>query len=193
MKNTRFFTLIEVLAAITIILILSLIGYGSYSYATNAAKTARSQALLKNFEAGVESFNGKRSYYPQSTDGTFNAVVVTLGDDNTVAKINFGVTELEDSASDPIKKELFNSFAKAVDLESLKQNRDSDGRLTDAWGGVIYYRAPGVFQPGSFDLISAGPDGKFSSDNADTPVGITDVGKYRDGNGEHLCDDLFNF
>ena len=194
MKNTRFFTLIEVLAAMAIIMILSLIGYGSYSYATNAAKTAGSAALMKNLEAGVESFYNKYGYYPQSTAGDkFNAVVVTIGDDNTVAKINFGVTELADSASDPIKKALFDAFAKAVDLENLKQNRDDTGRLTDAWGGVIYYAAPGMFKTGSFDLISAGPDGKFSSDDADTPVGITDVGKYRDGSGEHLCDDLFDF
>ena len=71
--------------------------------------------------------------------------------------------------------------------------RDVDGKLTDAWGVVIYYRAPGVFNPASYDLVSAGPDGKFSSDNADTPVNITDVSKYRNSAGEHICDDLFNF
>ena len=58
---------------------------------------------------------------------------------------------------------------------------------------MIYYRAPGVFNPASYDLVSAGPDGKFSSDNADTPVDITDVSKYRNSAGEHICDDLFNF
>ena len=194
MKNTRFFTLIEVLAVMAIIAILGLIGFGSYSYATNAAKTARSEALLKNFEAGLVSFYSQRGYYPQSAaGGEFNAVTMTLGADNTVGTVDFGGTVLEDSDTDPIKKELFNSFAKAVDLEQFRQNRDNTGRLTDAWGGVIYYRAPGVFKTGSFDLISAGPDGKFSSDNADTPVGITDVSKYRDADGGHLCDDLFNF
>ena len=189
MKTMRFFTLIEILAVITIIVILSLIGYGSYSYATNAVKTARSQALLKNLEAGLESFYTKNGYYPASTAGSFNAIVVTLGTDNTVGKINFGVTELDDNAS----KELFDSFAKAVDLEALKQNRDSSGRLTDAWGGVIYYRAPGVFKSGKYDLISAGPDGTFSSDNASDPNTVTDLGKYHDADGNPLCDDLFNF
>ena len=194
MKNARLFTLIEILVTFAIIAILSLIGYGSYSYATNAVKTARSEALLKNLQSGLESFYNNHSYYPQSAaDGKLNAVVVTLGTDNTVYKINFGVTELEDSPSDPVKKKQFNSFAKAVDLETLKQNRDSSGRLTDAWGVVIYYRAPGVFNPASYDLVSAGPDGKFSSDNADTPVDITDVSKYRNAAGEHICDDLFNF
>ena len=191
MKNLRFFTLIEVLAVMAIIAILSLIGYGSYTYTTNAVKTSRSQALLKNLESGLESFYGKRGYYPQSTAGSFNAIVVTLGADNTVGKISFGVTELDDDASDPVKKELFDSFAKGVDLETLKQNRDGDGRLTDAWGGVIYYRAPGVFKSSKYDLISAGPDGTFSSDNAATPV--DDATKYRNAAGESICDDLFNF
>ena len=191
MKNMRFFTLIEVLAVMAIIAILSLIGYGSYTYATNAVKTSRSQVLLKNLESGLESFYNKRGYYPQSTAGSFNAIVVTLGPDNTVGKINFGVTELDDNASDPVKKELFDSFAKGVDLETLKQNRDGDGKLTDAWGGVIYYRGPGVFKSGKYDLVSAGPDGTFSSDNAETPV--DDVTKYRNASGEPLCDDLFNF
>ena len=194
MKNTRFFTLIEVLATMGIIVILSLIGYGSYSYATNAAKTARSEALLKQLEAGLESFCNKHNYYPSSADGKFNAVKITLGADKTVSKIDFGgEPKLEDDAGDPVKKELFNSFAKAVDLESLKQNCAPDGSLTDAWGGVIYYRAPGVFKTGGYDLVSAGPDGKFSGDNADTPVDITDVSKYRSTDGKAVCDDLFNF
>ena len=193
MKNVRFFTLIEILVTIAIISILSLIGYGSYTYATNAAKTARSEALLKNLQSGLESFYNKTGFYPSSTGGDFNAIVITLGADKTVYKINFGVAELEDSASDPVKKALFDSFAKSVDLEALKQNRDGSGRLTDAWGVVIYYRGPGVFNRSGCDLVAAGPDGKFSTDNVDTPAGITDLAKFRNADGKPICDDLGNF
>lgn len=193
MKNTRFFTLIEVLVVIVIIVILGLIGYGSYTYAKNAAKTARSEALFKNLQAGLESFYNKTSYYPSSTGGDFNAIVITLGADKTVGKISFGVTEIEDNTSDPVKQALFDSFAKAVDLEQLRQCTSASGELTDAWGAPVYYRAPGVFNQTGYDLVAAGPDGKFSSGNADTPVGITDLGKFRNAAGEHLCDDLFNF
>ena len=199
MKNARFFTLIEILVTFAIIAILSLIGYGSYSYATNSVKTARSEALLKNLQSGLESFYNNHSYYPQSAaDGKLNAVVVTLGTDNTVYKINFGVTELEDSPSDPVKKKQFNSFAKAVDLETLKQNRDSSGRLTDAWGVVIYYRAPGAINTTSFDLIAPGEDGGFGSGKVaappETPVVTGESGRtYIDKDNDWICDDIANF
>ena len=197
MKNLRFFTLVEVLAAMAIIVILSLIGYGTYSYATNAAKISGSEAFLKQLEAGLESFYIKNNYYPTSADGKFNAVKIALGYDKTVSEIDFGGQKLVrttgGSAADRINNELFDSFAKAVDLEQLKQHASVTGELTDAWGGVIYYRAPGAFKTGSYDLVSAGPDGKFSGDNADTPVDVADVSKYRNLEGEHLCDDLFNF
>ena len=191
MKNTRFFTLIEVLAAIAIIALLSIIGYGSYSYATNAAKNARTQALFKNPEAGLENLSGKVGYYPGSAGGAFSPIVVTLGSDKTVNRISFGGTVIEDS-DDPVKKAQFDAFVKGVDLEQLKQNRDNNGRLIDAWGGVIAYRAPSTFT-GSYDLLSAGPDGTFSSDNASDPNTVTDLGKYHDADGNPLCDDLFNF
>ena len=143
MKNARFFTLIEVLATITIIAILGIVGYGSYSYATNAAKNARTEALFKNLEAGLENLSGKVGYYPGS-GGTFSPIVISLGSDKTVSRISFGGTVIEDNV-DPVKKAQFDAFVKGVDLEQLKQNRDNDGRLNDAWGGVIYYRAPSTF------------------------------------------------
>ena len=198
MKNTRFFTLIELLAAMVIITILSLLGFGVYSHVTDAAKTARAQAILTQLEAGLENFYEQHGYYPKSTAGdVFNPIVLTLGADNPVREIDFGgqtlVDPTGDTPADRIQKKLFESFAKAVDLESFKQNRAADGKLTDAWGGVIYYRAPGVFKSGKYDLISAGPDGTFSSDNASDPNTVTDLGKYHDADGNPLCDDLFNF
>lgn len=201
MKNIRFFTLIELLAAMVIITILSLLGFGVYSHVTDAAKTARAQALLTQLETGLENFYERNGYYPKSSaGGAFNPIVLTLGYDNTVREIDFGgqtlVDPTGDTPADRIQKKLFESFVKAVDLENFKQSRAADGKLTDAWGGVIYYRTPGIFKTGSFDLVSAGPDGKFSSENADDPTGLiqpADAAKFSDADGNPLCDDLFNF
>ena len=40
--------------------------------------------------------------------------------------------------------------------------------VVDAWGNPLYYRCPGVRNPGSFDLISAGPDNRIGDDETGT-------------------------
>ena len=197
MKKIRRFTLVELLAVMAIIAILSGIGFGAYTYANNKAKESSAEALLKQIEAGIESFHTRNSYYPAS-GSDFHVVTFTVDADGTVSGVNFGGTELTRNASptnrkERMKHEMFENFTKALDLEVIKKSLNADGELEDAWGGKIYYCAPGKLNKSSFDLISAGPDGEFSSDNAADPTGITELGKYREADGTRLCDDLFNF
>lgn len=198
MKKVYRFTLVEILAVMALIAILSAIGFGVYSYAKGKAKESASEALLGQIAAGIESFNAKHHYYPRS-GGDFQPVKFTFGNsDGTLSKIDFGSEVLTLHTGSLTKKqrmenELIESFAKAVDMEVIKNNLDKDGCLVDAWGGKIYYRSPGAFKTGSYDLVSAGPDGGFGSDGANTPTGITSLGKFRDSAGEKVCDDLFNF
>ena len=43
---------------------------------------------------------------------------------------------------------------------------DANNKLIDAYGKAFWYRCPGYHNRGSFDIESAGPDGKFGySDN----------------------------
>jgi len=207
MKKSYRFTLVELLAVMALISILSAIGFGVYSYAKNKSKESASEALLGQITAGLESFNAKHHRYP-SSGGSFQPVKFTFGNsDGTLSEIDFGGETLElqsISDSDPqakkkrMKNELFESFAKAVDMQTIKNNLtppDSNGvcELVDAWGGKIYYRSPGKFKTGSYDLISAGPDGGFGTGGASTPPnGDSDLSKFRDS-GEKVCDDLFNF
>lgn len=198
MKNTRRFTLVELLAVMALIAILSALGFGVYSYAKGKARESASEALLKQIEAGLENFHTKNGYYPRSAGGGFGTITFTFAADGTVESVNFGTETLTRVASpsskvDRMKNAKLESFTKAVDMEVLKSNLDSSGVLTDAWGGTIYYRSPGEFKRGSFDLISAGADGKFGSGNANDPKGITDLGKFRENAGDRVCDDVFNF
>ena len=34
-------------------------------------------------------------------------------------------------------------------------------QLLDSWGNQLWYDCPGTYNPDSYDLISAGPDGEF--------------------------------
>lgn len=200
MKKIRRFTLVELLAVMAIIAILSGIGFGAYTYANNKAKESSTEALMKQIEAGLESFHTKNGYYPVS-GGDFSVVTITTAADGTISGVNFGSSDSEltynTSASltrkERMKNEMFETFTKALDLEVIKKHLDNSNRLEDAWGGKIYYCSPGKFNKGTFDLVSAGPDGEFSSDNAAAPTGITDLGKFREDDGTRLCDDLFNF
>ncbi|MBP5530539.1 MAG: prepilin-type N-terminal cleavage/methylation domain-containing protein [Lentisphaeria bacterium] len=204
MKKSYRFTLVELLAVMALISILSAIGFGVYSYAKNKSKESASEALLGQITAGLESFNAKHHRYP-SSGGSFQPVKFTFGNsDGTLSKIDFGSEVLTLHTGSLTKKqrmenELIESFAKAVDIQTLKNNLtppDSNGvcELVDAWGGKIYYRSPGKFKTGSYDLISAGPDGGFGTGGASTPPnGNDDLDKFRNSAGEKVCDDLFNF
>ena len=205
MKKIHRFTLIELLAVIGLIAILGAIGFGVYSLSRNKAKESSTEALLKQLETGLEKLK-ENSHYPQSAskdDGSeFSVITVTFAADGTVSEIDFGDEKLiRQTASQPtkaqrMKQERFDAFVKAVNIQVLKSNCGKDGVLRDAWGGKIYYRAPSRFKKNSFDLLSAGPDGVFSSDGKSTPQmeqGYIKLDKFRETNGDKVCDDLFNF
>ena len=205
MKNIRRFTLVELLAVIALIVILSTLGFGVYSYAKGKARESATEALLKQIEAGLESFHTKNGYYPKSAASGFSVITFTVGSDNRVTGVNFGdaATKLtyESSASNRkarMENEKIESFTKALDLEVIKKHLNSSGVLEDAWGEKIYYRSPGTFKSGSYDLISAGPDGEFSRENKDASgapevLNSLTLGDFRQDDGTRLCDDIFNF
>ena len=200
MKSIRRFTLVELLAVIALIAILSGIGFGAYSYARGKAKESATEAMMKQIEAGLESFHARFGYYPP-TDGEFKPIIFKFDTDGTPDYIDFGGTGgkltlhkgTSMSKKERMENEQIESFTKVMDMEVVKNNIDDDGRITDSWGGKIYYRSPGTFKAGSFDLISAGPDGVFSKEQKDTPAGLTTLTNFRELSGEHVCDDLFTF
>ena len=96
MKSIRRFTLVELLAVMALIAILSSIGFGVYSYAKGKARESATQAVLKQFEAGVEAFRNRNGYYPYSakndSDNDFKAVRFSFAANGTVEWIDFGVS-----------------------------------------------------------------------------------------------------
>jgi len=207
MKNAYRFTLIELLAVVALIAILSGIGFGTYSYARGKAKESATEALLKQIEAGLESFHTKTGYYPP-TGGEFKPIIFMFNTtDGTLEYIDFGGTggkltrhvaaaNSTLSKKESMENEQVEAFSKVMDMEVIKNNLsepDSNNRRTllDSWGEKIYYRAPGEFKAGSYDLVSAGPDGRFGKDAAENPS--TTLTDYRELAGEHVCDDIFTF
>jgi len=205
MKKIRRFTLVELLAVIAIIAILSGIGFGAYTFANTRAKESATEALLKQLEAGLEGFHTKNGYYPQSSGKKFATVIFKFNSAGVPEKIGFGSTDTAEcvlnynTTDSPGRKqrlenEIFNSFARSLDIPTIRKHLNADGELEDAWGVKIYYRSPGEFKKGGYDLVSAGPDGEFSEDKKTAAdLDSLTVGKFRDDDGTRRCDDLFNF
>lgn len=206
MKSIHRFTLIELLAVMALIAILGSIGFGVYSYSKNKAKESATEALMKQLEAGLEKLHDN-SHYPRSSAGGFSPIIVTLATDGTVETVNFGGETLTRQTGVSLKKQQrlqqarFDAFVKSLDMQVINGNVDSGGAILDAWGNRIYYRSPGGFKSGGYDLISAGPDGLFgcnpnpqsSGKGKENPNDITDVSWFRDNDGDKTSDDLFNF
>lgn len=196
MKNISRFTLVEVLAVMALIAILTAIGFGVYSYSKAKAKESSTEALLKQIDAGLTAFNTKAGYYPRS-GSDFSVIKFTFNADGTVKSVDFGGETLEKQTGGTkearMKNERLEAFTKSLDMEVLKNHLNANDELVDAWGGKIYYRSPGQFKKGGYDLLSGGPDGKFGKNNANDPNGISELNIFRETAGEHLCDDVFTF
>ena len=184
-RNT--FTLIEILGVVAVIAILATLGFAGYSYANNKSKESATQGLITRLDAAFDLGRQKSGFMPPALN-VFVPVTIDIANN----KLTIGSEEYTASASgnERYKAEFCKSFFKALEADSMKRFLGDDNKVIDAWGGVVYYRYPGRFNKGGVDLISAGIDGTFGTDNGETPPDA--IGKYRD-NGEWICDDIANF
>lgn len=164
-KYCNKFTLVEILAVVALIGILTAIGFGAYTYAMNSAKESSTKALIKRLESGLESCRTKLGYFPASaTAGEFNIIIITKNTDGIITKINFKGT---DTAADFMTGDYVKEFLKVVEPESLNKYLDAKSGsndsyiLKDAWGQQIQYSYPGHFNKTGFDIVSSGADGKY--------------------------------
>ena len=88
------------------------------------------------------------------------------------------------------RNEAYKIFMRAIDGESV-----GTGEINDAWGKAILVKYPGIFNRGGVDIISAGSDGGFGEAVSEEPIDSANSSsnKYRDDDGEWVCDDIANF
>lgn len=155
------FTLLELLAVITIIAILASIVIGVGQRASTAGKTARTKAELAALSAALETY--KRTYgdYPRilsdslaSDNGAGQALYAAL---NGQRGPQLGATNFPTQQRVLLEKSRFNlALPTAADT--------AVNVVLDPWGNPYRY----VYNPGtswknsSFVLVSAGPDGNVT-------------------------------
>ncbi|MFT3991441.1 MAG: type II secretion system protein [Luteolibacter sp.] len=159
------FTLVEMLAVIVIIMILSAVVLGGLKYATDKQNNEKTRVELARISNALEDYKVDKGLYPPTEDsatGTGNSPVLfkalfwdsdedgQTGDDDSDQRIY--LPEL-----DPSDKK----------LGWLDGNSIETFRIVDSWGNEIRYRsaknAAGESNPNTerpdFDLWSSGKDG----------------------------------
>ena len=147
----RGFTLLELLAVIVLIAVLSGIVIGAGQRASEAGRVARARAELAILAAALENYRGIYGDYPQTDDGAQllqsligkrDPLNVIIGGRSLIVAARFATAESHDPFTDPT----------AV--------------LIDPWDHpyVYVYRVPATLwrNPG-FVLYSIGPDGRDSA------------------------------
>lgn len=70
MRKNAGFTLVELLVVITIIAILSAVGFTSYAAFVKNARDARRQSDLKFIQSALEQYFADQKFYPQAASGS---------------------------------------------------------------------------------------------------------------------------
>lgn len=150
------FTLVELLAVITIIMILAGMVIGSAAWAGRKADVGRCLARIQIIKNGLEEYKLDNGKYPQGNesilyDRLFNTPINTgrpSGEKRPyITETNF--------------------------LNSSKQ-------FVDPWGKPFRYQAPGAASrnPATFDLSSDGPNGQ---DERSVTTGSDDINNWSSG------------
>lgn len=159
MKVKKNFTMLELLLAMAIIVVLIGLGVGGYNYAMHASREAATKSTMKQLETALESMKAKHGFYPPGLTAR-EFFVAYPADADDAANAN----GLDSTAH----KAYMEDFVKVMDLDGLgsrgleKVSGQDYYKLIDAWGNPIWYVSPGKVNKNSFDLISAGADGKLA-------------------------------
>jgi prepilin-type N-terminal cleavage/methylation domain-containing protein len=169
----RGFTLVEMLAVITIIVILAALTIGGMGYVRE--KQARSQATvqIKLLENAIEEYKQDTGHYPYGGNAA-------KGDSNILFKALYFDSDEHGAGpeADLEQKIYLSDLDPTLNKQKWIDDKKANSRILDPWGNEYYFRSgktedgkanAGAVNP-DFDIWSAGPDGKTSkgADNNDT-------------------------
>lgn len=141
------FTLIEILAVISIIGILAGLTIGVSTLVMRKSADTKTTAAIKYVEIALERFKTAHGYYPPSTNGgvdIFKFVKNPADPSN-----DFNLSKLFD-------EKFRNSNTKSITVSSTEYLY-----IVDGYGNPMIYRCPGYYNKGKYDLGSAGKDMKI--------------------------------
>jgi prepilin-type N-terminal cleavage/methylation domain-containing protein len=163
--HSRGFSLIEMLAVITILVILAAVVIGGTSFVKNKQANETAKVQIQLLSAALEQYKMDNGTYPTGATG---------GKRDTKILYRALYWDSDDNGAGPDTDRQQKIYLSELDPDNNKQGWTDGARaeviLLDPWGNEYYFRS-GKMNDGSanpeainpdFDLWSAGPDGKTS-------------------------------
>lgn len=187
-----YYTLLEILIVVSIVAVLAATGLGVTSFVRNKIAETQTETTIKLVEMVFQKFHQQNGMYPVSADAPFLAIDLgSCGSVDAFQKLWIGG---------------FNDITLPSDFPTTKTGLKIRGirleytggkyYILDGWNRRIFYLNPGVFNSGSYDLISFGADalagdgsGSTTAVNSFPAEDFKQSSKYPEQTG----DDVTNF
>ncbi|MBP5181517.1 MAG: prepilin-type N-terminal cleavage/methylation domain-containing protein [Lentisphaeria bacterium] len=149
------FTLVEILAVISIIAVLAGMTVGVSALVMRKSADTKTLAAMKNVEIALERFRAANGYYPPSRGGA-------------ISIFRFEKAPSAGSHEAALSK-LFDEKFRSASTKSITISGTEWLYIVDGYGNPLIYRCPGHFSRGKYDLGSMGKDGKFGDGAGESP------------------------
>ena len=179
-KFRQGFTLVEMLAVITIIVILAAVTMIGLGYARDKQARSKATVQINLLSNALEEYKLDTGAYPVGGNAA-------RGDSNIVYRALYWDTDDNGNGADADREQKI--YLADLDPENDKQGwidgNKTNAKIIDPWGNEYYYRSgkttegkanPAAINP-DFDLWSAGPDGKTSK-GANTDATKADIKNF---------------
>ena len=162
----KLFTLIEVMAAMAVIVIIAGFGVKVMVWSRISSSETATVSMMQHTAHFLELFKEKKGYYPQYISSD-NQVI----DPECDSKNGDLVITVDDQLSPNYlsKSELVQMFENYSELVERGYVLEESNAVTllDGFGRPLQYRCPGRHNLNSYDLFSAGNDGFYKFDEDD--------------------------
>ncbi len=186
-KQCSYFTLVEILTVIVILIILTGISLGVTSLVRNKISTARTESAIKMIEIALEQYKTKYGYYPRSSQNPIPFYLDYVDLDTSTVDANKTQNNIWQFLD-----EKFKNTSTRKQKENEAYSLGNSRYVIDGYDRPLIYRYPGMFNKGGFDLGSCGKDGKYGDGAGNviqTPENISQTNYENFGQG----DDIVNF
>ena len=163
-RHAKGFTLIEVLAVMTIIAILAALSFGGFNAMIKSSNNKATQTRLALIGTKLQEYKLDTGVYPgAAADGDEDSAQILLQELGGL-----------DSAGQKI------AGKKVYIAELAQRSKDmTDGEtIIDKFGFPLRYRTGDAATNPDFDLWSVGPDGETSLDNPDADDNVDDLRNF---------------